>query len=197
MTHRRRAWTPAHESPPRLSRRKVLIGLGGLAAGGALAGTALRFAPQAAAATGTLTIPTLLEPSDEDGVSVYTLNMQTGTTVLRTGITSNTAGFNRSYLGPCLKVTNGERVRMEVTNNIGAETTVHWHGAHIPPSVDGGPQNIIAAGDTWSPEFDINQEACTLWFTDYADDVYGYMLHCHNAIHEDEGMMLMLMVSDS
>jgi FtsP/CotA-like multicopper oxidase with cupredoxin domain len=164
MTHRRRAWTPAHESPPRLSRRKVLIGLGGLAAGGALAGTALRFAPQAAAATGTLTIPTLLEPSDEDGVSVYTLNMQTGTTVLRTGITSNTAGFNRSYLGPCLKVTNGERVRMEVTNNIGAETTVHWHGAHIPPSVDGGPQNIIAAGETWSPEFDINQEACTLWF---------------------------------
>jgi suppressor of ftsI/bilirubin oxidase len=31
-------------------------------------------------------------------------------------------------------------------------------------------------------------------FTDYSDDTYAYMLHCHNAIHEDEGMMAMLMV---
>jgi suppressor of ftsI/bilirubin oxidase len=31
-------------------------------------------------------------------------------------------------------------------------------------------------------------------FTDYSDDTYAYMLHCHNAIHEDEGMMTMLMV---
>ncbi|GAA4682683.1 multicopper oxidase family protein [Phytohabitans rumicis] len=165
MTHGKREWFPAHEKAPRLSRRGVLIGLGGLAVGGALAGSALRYAPNAsAAATGTLNIPTLLTPTDDDGVDVYSLTMQTGTAQLRTGLTSSTAGFNGSYLGPVIKVDNGDRVRMEVTNNIGAETTVHWHGAHIPPSVDGGPQNIIAAGTTWSPEFDINQEACTLWF---------------------------------
>ena len=34
-------------------------------------------------------------------------------------------------------------------------------------------------------------------FTDYSDDTYGYMLHCHNTVHEDEGMMAMLMVMSS
>jgi FtsP/CotA-like multicopper oxidase with cupredoxin domain len=53
---------------------------------------------------------------------------------------------------------------------------------------------------TWRDTIEIPAQSSrqiAMRFTDYADDVYGYMLHCHNAIHEDEGMMLMLMVSDS
>ena len=189
MTHGKRVWLPAHERPLTASRRRVLLALGGLAAGGALAGTALRFAPQAsAAATGTLNIPTLLGPTDDGGVDVYGLTMQTGTTVLRTGLTSSTAGFNQAYLGPVIKVQQGDRVRMQVTNSIGEVTTVHWHGAHVPPSVDGGPQNTIAAGATWAPEFDINQGACTLWF------------HPHGlgttAAHVVRGLAGMLIVDD-
>jgi len=34
-------------------------------------------------------------------------------------------------------------------------------------------------------------------FTDFADDTYMYMLHCHLLQHEDEGMMASLMVTDS
>jgi FtsP/CotA-like multicopper oxidase with cupredoxin domain len=34
-------------------------------------------------------------------------------------------------------------------------------------------------------------------FTDYADDTYMYMLHCHIAQHEDEGMMAGLMITES
>jgi len=171
MTHRHRATSPATSGlgQKKLPRRAALLGLGGLAVGGALAGT-LRFAPGAAAATatGTLNIPTLLSPTDDDGVNVYALSMQTGTAVLRTGLTSTTAGFNGSYLGPVIKVNNGDSIRMDVTNNLSAVTTVHWHGAHVPPSVDGGPQNTIEAGATWSPEFTINQNACTLWFHPHA-----------------------------
>jgi suppressor of ftsI/bilirubin oxidase len=169
MTHRHRA-TSSPVPAKHISRRKVLTGLGGIAVGGAIAGTALRFAPDASAATatGTLNIPTLLSPTDDSGVSVYTLNAQTGTAVLRTGLTSTTAGFNGSYLGPVIKVTNGDSVRMEVTNNLSADTTVHWHGLHVPPSVDGGPQNIISAGSTWKPAFTVNQNACTLWFHPHA-----------------------------
>jgi suppressor of ftsI/bilirubin oxidase len=152
---------------PVLSRRHVLKGLGVLAASGLAAGTVLRFASPAAAATatGTLKVPTLLTPTADGDVNVYSLSMQTGTsTLLTSGVSSSTAGFNGSYLGPVIKVNQGDQVRMEVTNNIGAQTTVHWHGAHIPPSVDGGPQNTIDAGTTWTPEFEINQGACTLWF---------------------------------
>jgi suppressor of ftsI/bilirubin oxidase len=169
---------PGHAAPTQaaLSRRKLLLGLGGVAVGGALAAATLRFTgdadaattPTAASATGTLLVPPLLEPTDDDGVNVYALTAKTGTSTFLSGITTSTAGYNGSYLGPVLKVTNGDQIRMQVTNTLADETTVHWHGLHAPPSVDGGPQNVIAAGATWSPEFTVNQEACTLWFHPHA-----------------------------
>jgi suppressor of ftsI/bilirubin oxidase len=153
-----------------LSRRRLLIGLSGFGAAAALGGAWLSNAGRAEAgtATGTLTIPPLLSPTDDAGVNVFGLDMQFGTTVLRSGVTSTTAGFNGPYLGPVIKVNKGDQVRMEVTNSLNEDTTVHWHGAHVPPSVDGGPQNVIAASATWQPEFTINQEACTLWFHPHA-----------------------------
>ena len=173
MTHRTRSTLPDSCSVGQttVSRRRALLGLGGLAAGGALVAAGLPFASkpaQAATATGTLPIPTLLTPTDDDGVDVYSLTMQTGTAVLRAGLTSATAGFNGSYLGPVIKVDKGDTVRMAVTNKLSAVSTVHWHGAHVPPSVDGGPQNTIAAGASFSPSFTVNQDACTLWFHPHA-----------------------------
>ena len=138
---------------------------------GVAAGTGLNFATasKAATATGTLTIPTLLSSTtDTSGTKVFTLSMETGTTEILSGISSATAGFNQAFLGPVLKVTNGDVVQMNITNNLTDVTTVHWHGAHIPPSVDGGPQNTIAAGASLSPSFTINQGACTLWFHPHA-----------------------------
>ena len=154
-----------------VSRRGVLRGLGALALLGAATGTGLNFPTpaRAATATGTLNIPTLLDSTtDSSGTKVFTLNMQTGTTEILSGVSSATAGFNQAYLGPVLKVTQGDTVQMDVTNNLSEVSTVHWHGAHIPPSVDGGPQNTIEAGASFSPSFEINQAACTLWFHPHA-----------------------------
>src|SRR5512142_1328942 len=182
-TSESRASDSDNQSTRRVSRRGVLMTAGGLgvagvvgtgvvqrnfsasaqsrAAGGPAAGTA---AQTAAPATGTLPVPPLLSPTDDNGVKVFGLTMQTGTATLRTGVTSKTAGFNGPYLGPVIKVDDGDRVRMEVTNTIGTNTTVHWHGLHVPPSIDGGPQNVIAPGTTWKPQFTVRQNACTLWF---------------------------------
>ncbi|WP_158647220.1 multicopper oxidase family protein [Actinoplanes sp. ATCC 53533] len=154
-----------------VSRRVMLRGLGALALLGTAAGAGLPLATsaRAAAATGTLTIPTLLESTtDSTGTLVYTLAMQAGTTEILSGVSSETAGFNQAFLGPAIKVTKGDTVQMDITNNLSAVSTVHWHGAHIPPSVDGGPQNTIEAGATFSPSFEINQDACTLWFHPHA-----------------------------
>ena len=138
---------------------------------GTAAGAGLKFAGNASAATatGTLNIPKLLDSTtDSSGTKVFTLSMETGTTEILSGISSATCGFNQAFLGPVLKVTEGDVVQMDVTNNLTEVSTVHWHGAHIPPSVDGGPQNTIDAGDTFSPSFTINQGACTLWFHPHA-----------------------------
>ena len=190
MTNQHRpAQRPVHSNPSRrpalplpvtlssdiasrpISRRGMLRGLGALAILGTAAGAGLPFptSARAAAATGTLNIPTLLSSTtDSSGTLVHTLNMQTGTTEILSGISSATAGFNQAFLGPVIKVTKGDTVQMDITNNLSAVSTVHWHGAHIPPSVDGGPQNTIEAGATFSPSFEINQDACTLWFHPHA-----------------------------
>jgi FtsP/CotA-like multicopper oxidase with cupredoxin domain len=166
--------THTHRSPSRVSRRHVLAGAFGIGAIAALArsGGGTSFAEEetvttlATAAGGTLPIPDLLAATDEDGVSVFALDARTGTdTTLVSGKTISTAGYNGTFLGPTIRLSDGEAVRFDVTNNLGEETTVHWHGLHIAPSADGGPQNIIEDGATWSPSTTINQgEACTLWY---------------------------------
>ncbi|BEL07926.1 multicopper oxidase domain-containing protein [Actinoplanes sichuanensis] len=173
--------THTHRSPSRISRRHVLAGAFGIGAVAALAriGTGTSFAEETAtsveateavtlatAAGGTLPIPDLLTATDEDGVSVFALDAQTGTnTTLVSGKTISTAGYNGTFLGPTIQLTDGQSVRFDITNNLGEETTVHWHGLHIAPSNDGGPQNTIEDGATWSPATTINQgEACTLWY---------------------------------
>ena len=176
MTSHHQAGLPAHNaitsstSDRQVSRRALLGGFGALGLLGVGAGMGLRFAPaaQAATATGTLNIPTLLDSTTSGTTKVFTLSMETGTTEILSGISSSTCGFNQAFLGPVLKVDNGDVVQMDITNNLSDVSTVHWHGAHIPPSVDGGPQNTIEAGATSSPSFTINQGACTLWFHPHA-----------------------------
>ena len=43
----------------------------------------------------------------------------------------------------------GEFVTLNVTNNLGEETTTHWHGMHVTSQDDGGPHTVIAPGATW------------------------------------------------
>ncbi|MDT0341081.1 multicopper oxidase family protein [Streptomyces litchfieldiae] len=140
---------------------------------GAFAGTALTAAAWApyvlasdgsAAKTRPLPIPPLLRPRRREGTSVFRLDMRRGTHEVLPGVRSNTMGFNGSFPGPTIRVRDRERVRVEITNHLGEDTTVHWHGAHVPPDVDGGMQTTFANGNSWEPEFTVNQEAATLWY---------------------------------
>jgi FtsP/CotA-like multicopper oxidase with cupredoxin domain len=169
------ATQPRNENPQNngVNRRRFLGGMVGggaalLTSASALSLITLGTGGSAAAATTALTVPPLLTPTTTDGVDVYSLDMQTGTHQVLSGVTSSSAGFNGSYLGPTIKVANGDNVRIDVTNHLGEDTTVHWHGAHVPAKVDGGPQVAISNGETWSPEFTVNQEACTLWYHPHA-----------------------------
>lgn len=81
-----------------------------------------------------------------------------------TGAASDTFGINQSYLGPVLRVKQGQVLPFDVTNNIGDVTTLHWHGLHIPGDVDGGPHQEIPPNQTWSPDVPIVQHASMNWF---------------------------------
>ncbi len=111
-----------------------------------------------------LKIPPQLKGKMQNGVRVYDLRLQKGATEFLPGIKTATLGINGGFLGPTLRLRNGEKIRLNVTNTIGEPTTLHWHGLHLPARADGGPHQVIAEGATWSPEFEVKQMAATFWY---------------------------------
>jgi FtsP/CotA-like multicopper oxidase with cupredoxin domain len=112
-----------------------------------------------------LKIPPLLEPRvDAAGDKVFDLRLQQGSTELLPGKPAGTWGANGAYLGPTLRASRGDRVRINVTNTLPEATTLHWHGMHLPARADGGPHQMVAPGTTWSPTWTIDQPAATLWY---------------------------------
>ncbi len=71
---------------------------------------------------------------------------------------------NETFWGPTLIINKGDEVHMNVTNNLNEETTLHWHGMHLPAVMDGGPHQIIPAGTLWQPYWTITNNAATYWY---------------------------------
>lgn len=112
-----------------------------------------------------LAIPPLAESKvDADGRRVFELTAQEGTTEFGDDSKLTTWGFNGTYLGPTLRAERGEEVVVNFGNELDEPTTVHWHGMHLPADMDGGPHQMVAPDETWSPTWTIDQEAATLWY---------------------------------
>ncbi|OJW81493.1 MAG: hypothetical protein BGO69_08885 [Bacteroidetes bacterium 46-16] len=81
------------------------------------------------------------------------------------GKKTQTLGYNSfHYLGPTLILNRNTVVNMNVQNNIGDTTSVHWHGLHVAPTNDGGPHTPILPLATWSPSFKVMNNAATYWY---------------------------------
>lgn len=112
-----------------------------------------------------LPIPKLLEDRNPDpNVAEFYLEARESTKDFFSGTSTNTYGYNGNYLGPIIKVRNGEKVTIKVKNELDDPTTVHWHGLEVPGVMDGGPHQEIYPGQLWEPTFTINQPAATLWY---------------------------------
>lgn len=74
--------------------------------------------------------------------------------------------YNGSVPGPIIRLRQGQRLRVEVTNRLSEETTIHWHGVRVPNAMDGVPhltQKPIAPGETFTYEFAV-PDAGTYWY---------------------------------
>lgn len=83
-------------------------------------------------------------------------------------------GYNGQYPGPEIRVTEGDKVRINFTNNLPEATTIHWHGLEVPNDQDGVPgvtQPDIPSGDSWTYEF-------------VAPNVGTMMYHTHSNTNE-------------
>ncbi|MCG2622201.1 multicopper oxidase domain-containing protein [Arthrobacter sp. I2-34] len=154
------------------TRRSLLkAGLVGSAAAWLLAGCGDGNTRDAYSTVGTLDfanplrIPPLAPATrSSDGARVFELAAAEGSTQFLPDRPTPTWGYNGSYLGPTLRATRGEKVRIAVVNRLPEATSVHWHGMHLPAGMDGGPHQMVAPGGTWTPEWVVNQPAATLWY---------------------------------
>jgi FtsP/CotA-like multicopper oxidase with cupredoxin domain len=101
-----------------------------------------------------------LTPRIESGIKVFDLDLS----VIRWSILHNVHvlayAFNRQVPGPRIRVTQGDRVRLHVTNHLPEPTTVHWHGLIVPNAMDGPAeitQKPIPPGASFTYEFIVRQ----------------------------------------
>jgi CopA family copper-resistance protein len=87
--------------------------------------------------------------------------------------------INGTVPGPLVHLREGDRVQLNVTNNLldSEHTSIHWHGILVPPEMDGVPGvsfKGIPPGDTYHYEYEVKQ-AGTYWY------------HSHSAFQEQTG----------
>jgi FtsP/CotA-like multicopper oxidase with cupredoxin domain len=82
------------------------------------------------------------------------------------GSPSNLITLPDNYLGPIIRVHQGQRLRVNFTNGLPEDTTVHFHGPCIPSNMGGHPHgvDVVHPGKTFIYEFDALDPASPFWF---------------------------------
>lgn len=105
-----------------------------------------------------------------DGVKVFHLVAEELWHEFAAGLKAQCWGYNGRVHGPTLEASEGDRVRVYVTNKLKAATTVHWHGVFLPNGMDGVgglTQRAIKPGETFKYEWTFRQHGT-------------YMYHSHH-----------------
>lgn len=71
-----------------------------------------------------LSVPQLLQARVDGDETVFELRIMRGQTELLPGKPADTAGFNGTFLGPTIRAHRGDRIRINVTNELSDTTTV-------------------------------------------------------------------------
>lgn len=113
-----------------------------------------------------LWIPPILAGTSAGGVTTYDLRLASSSAALMPGEPTATYGYNgEGFWGPTVIMNTGDVVRVSLQNALAEMTTTHWHGLLVPGPVDGGPHQMIAAGETWTTdEFTVKNNAATYWY---------------------------------
>lgn len=133
-----------------------------------------------------LAIPPLIDSRETDSIS---LHLQNGRHEFYPGIASETKGFNGDYLGPTIRLYEGEDTAITFLNQLDESTTVHGHGLHVSGEIDGGPQSKIEPNTAWNIVIPVRQQAGTSW---YHPHLMGKTAH-----HAHAGLAGLYIIEDS
>ena len=93
------------------------------------------------------------------------------------GRKSHAIGINGTVPAPLVRLKEGTKVRLSVTNDLDEDTSIHWHGLLVPFEMDGVPGVSfpgIKPHTTFTYEFELQQSG-TYWY------------HSHSGLQEQMG----------
>ncbi len=111
-----------------------------------------------------------LAPREVDGAKVFHLVAEPVRHTFTPGLVGECWGYNGRVHGPTLEATEGDRVRIFVTNRLEEPTSVHWHGIHLPCGMDGVSgltQRPIEPGETFRYEFTLHQHGTFMYHSHF------------------------------
>jgi FtsP/CotA-like multicopper oxidase with cupredoxin domain len=85
--------------------------------------------------------------------------------------------YNGMQLPPVIRARRGEEMFLELDNQLGEDTTIHWHGFEVPGSEDGGPTDPVPAGTRRTYQFTLDQPAASLWFHPHPHGATGEQVY--------------------
>ncbi len=121
-----------------------------------------------------------LEPRIEDGTKVFDLTASVIEWNILPDEQVDAYALNEQIPGPRLRVTEGDRVRINVQNDLPEATSVHWHGLILPNEMDGAAdvtQEPIEPGEGYVYEFTAGQPGT-------------YFYHSHQEPDRQQGLGL-------
>ena len=82
-----------------------------------------------------------------------------------------------SYLGPLMRFTKGQKIRIRLRNELPDQTIAHWHGLHVPMLMDGHPSAAIDPGQTYVYEFEMLNRASMNFYHPHTHEATASQLY--------------------
>lgn len=172
---------------PLLTRRHLIAGAAGLAGtAGVVAVAADRNTPKLVNPRAEAVRRTELARRRPGAATVRATLTPRPVTLDLGGVTVDTWGYAEAAPGPLIRAKAGDLLRVDVVNDLPADTSVHWHGIALRNDMDGVPgvtQDPIGAGGRFTYEFTLPNSGT-------------YFYHPHSGVQLDRALYGVLIVDD-
>lgn len=125
-------------------------------------------------------------PPSESADKAAQLTASSGSVSPTADASSSTWIYNDQFPGPELRVSEGDVFQVDLTNDLSADTTIHWHGIPLANPMDGVPdvtQESVKSGDTFTYKY-------------RAEPAGTFFYHSHVDLQLDRGVLGPLIIEE-
>jgi FtsP/CotA-like multicopper oxidase with cupredoxin domain len=138
-----------------------------------------------------------IAPDINPDPNIVEVNLSAGVTTWQftPGVDTTVWAYNGTVPGPTIHAEKGDTIRVNFTNNLPEETTVHWHGIEVPAMMDGShiSQAAIQPGESFTYEFVATVDQMAWYhphvrpFDQVEKGLYGAVIVRHSALEAELG----------